>query len=242
MRATVLTDRGKVREQNEDAVVIGPATIHGLSMRAPMVCELALTEPVLVAVADGMGGHAAGDVASAHTVRALATCPPTDPDGLLDALRRADDELLAMSAEDPLVFGLGTTVAGVLCTADGGVFFNVGDSRVYVEHGGYLTQVSTDDRGVTGGLTQCLGGRSYGAPLQVTLEELPAADRVLLCSDGLSDLVSREDMEELLAKAETPCHAVTSLWAAAMDASGRDNITIVLLTCDSAGHPADPSR
>ncbi|GAB3430826.1 hypothetical protein GCM10027436_04280 [Actinophytocola sediminis] len=225
----MLTHRGAVRENNEDALVVGAATICGLSMDTPLVCELPLSAPVLVAIADGMGGHAAGEVAAAHTVHALAAAPPADSAGLTATLHRVDEELLAMTAADPLVAGLGTTAAGVLLTDDGGVHFGVGDSRVYVEHGGYLAQVSTDDRGFGGGLTQCLGGRAGRAPLRVRIEELPAADRWLLCSDGLSDVVPLEALEALMVSATEPRRAVTSLLAAAMNATGRDNITIAVV-------------
>ena len=137
-----------------------------------------------------------------------------------------------MADKDAAVAGLGTTIAGLVVRADGGLRFGVGDSRVYCEHGGYLAQISTDDRGPEGGLTQCLGGRGDGSELRATVEPLPQAGRWLLCSDGLSDLVGVEAMEELLNGPGNTCRAVKALWAAAMNATGRDNITIVLVEVD----------
>ena len=193
----------------------------------PVTCELALSTPVLVAVADGMGGHAAGAVASAHTARTLATAPPQNDADLVATLNQIDTDLQAMT--DPAVAGLGTTVAAVLLTPEKGTQVGVGDSRVYLADGGYLSQVSTDHRGPGGGLTQCLGGRADGAPLRITPEPLTNTNGLLICSDGLSDLVPLETMEELLDTTDEPPRIVKSLWAAAMNASGRDNITIALV-------------
>lgn len=224
LRVTAMTHNGAQRDHNEDALALGPLTICGVSQQDPVTVEL--PTPAVIAVADGMGGHAAGEQASAHTVRTLAATPDKD---VAATLTQIDQDLLAMSRKDPAIAGLGTTVAGVLLTEDGGTYFTAGDSRVYGEHGGYLAQLSTDDRGPTGGLTQCLGGRTDASPLEVTVHPLPAADRLLLCSDGLSDLVDLETMEELLNSGEPPSRITKSLWAAAMNASGRDNITIALI-------------
>jgi serine/threonine protein phosphatase PrpC len=229
VRVTVLTHRGGVRDANEDAVVAGAFTACGVSFADPVTHELPLSAPVVVAVADGMGGHAAGEVASAHTVRTLAAASPRNAAEVEAVLERVDTELLAMGRADPGVAGMGTTVAGVLLTADGSTHFGVGDSRVYLESGGYLAQVSTDDRGPLGGLSQCLGGRTDGTALKTTVEPLAGADRLLLCSDGLSDLVDHETLERLLGVPGGPARVVKSLWAAAMNASGRDNITVALV-------------
>ena len=240
LRVTAMTHRGAVREHNEDALVVGPFTACGVDMADPITWELPVLSPVLVAVADGMGGHAAGELASAHTVRALAAATPPDQDGAHAALRSIDRELLAMALADAAIAGLGTTVAGVVLGPGGGFCFWVGDSRVYLEHGGYLAQISEDDRGPGGGLTQSLGGRTGNGELRATVAPLTAAGRLLLCSDGLSDLVSVETMEGLLNGPGGSVRAVKSLWAAAMNASGRDNITIALVEpCGPAHHAAE---
>jgi serine/threonine protein phosphatase PrpC len=187
-----------------------------------------------------MGGHAAGEVASAHAVRALATAAPRDAAAIEAALRQVDSDLLAMGEVDPARYGMGTTVAGALVDGGGWLRFGAGDSRVYREHGGYLAQVSVDDSGPTGGLTQCLGGRARGIELRVDVEQMPAAGRLLLCSDGLSDLVELEAMEALLAAPGGSARAVKALWAAAMNESGRDNITIALV--ELVGDPAAAPR
>lgn len=224
-----MSHRGAVRDHNEDALVVGAFTACGVDMPDPVVWEVPAAGPVLVAVADGMGGHAAGEVASAHAVRALAAAAPQDADGITAVLRRIDGELLEMGRVDVGLARMGTTVAGVVAGPGGGLRFGAGDSRVYLEHGGYLAQISTDDRGPSGGLTQCLGGRSDGSDLHVAIEPMSGAGRLLLCSDGLSDLVEIETMEKLLGEPGGAARSVKALWAAAMNASGRDNITIALV-------------
>ena len=220
-----MTHRGATRETNEDALAIGPLTACGVTQRDPATCELPLTTPLLIAVADGMGGHEAGEVASAHAVRTLATTPPQTQSEIISTLTQIDQNLTSNTD----TAGLGTTIAGILLTQEGGLHFEAGDSRIYLQHGTYLTQISTDHRGPNGGLTQCLGGRTDGTPLHPTIEPLATYDRLLLCSDGLSDLVDLETMEEILNSSTDPTRTVKSLWAAAMNASGRDNITIVLV-------------
>jgi PPM family protein phosphatase len=233
-----MTHRGAVRENNEDALVIGPFTICGVTQQEPAVCELSLSSPVLIAVADGMGGHAAGELAAAHTVLSLAAAPPQNDGDVKDTLNRIDSELLTMARENPAAADLGTTIAGVLLTPAGGIHFGAGDSRIYAHSTGYLAQISTDDRGPCGGLTQCLGGRADGSPLRTTIEPLPTADRLLLCSDGVSDLIPLETMEDLLNTPGPPTRTTKSLWTTAMNASGRDNITVVLV--DFMDHTTTP--
>jgi len=232
LRVTAMTHRGAVRDGNEDCLVVGAFTACGVDMAEPVSWEMPLTGPVIVAVADGMGGHAAGEAASAHAVRTLAVAAPADAAEVTAVLQRIDAELLASSRADPAVAGLGTTVAGVLLGGGVGVWFTVGDSRIYLERGGYLAQLSVDDRSpLSGGLTQCLGGCADGAPLRPRVEPFDeeAPGQLLLCSDGLSDIVESEDMEELLVHPGGPAWAVKALWAAAMNASGCDNITIALV-------------
>ncbi len=229
LRVTAMTHRGAVREHNEDSLVVGAFTACGADMPDPVVWDVPLTAPVIVAVADGMGGHAAGELASAHAVRALAGQAPRDGAAIDAVLRRIDGELLERARVDAGLAGMGTTVAGVVVAPDGVLRFGAGDSRVYLEHGGYLALISTDDRGPSGGLTQYLGGRVDGSELSPAVEPLAAAGRVLLCSDGLSDLVDLETMEQLLTGPGGSPRAVKALWAAAMNASGRDNITIALV-------------
>ncbi|MET8179763.1 protein phosphatase 2C domain-containing protein [Streptomyces sp. NPDC005336] len=242
-----MTHRGALRDANEDAFVIGVLTAAGVDTLNPLVVDLVVQEPVVVAVADGLGGHNAGEVASALAVRRLAEHGPrtTDASQVLRVLQDVNAELYELSRTHPAHTGAGTTAVGVLVTPHEITWFNVGDSRLYREDGGYLGQVSVDDSpsttwddcgepsAATSIVLQTLGGAGHFEPVHPhsgTDVCLPGT-RWLLCSDGLSDLVDTAEMESLLADSADDVRAVKALWAAAMNAGGRDNITIMLVRC-----------
>lgn len=242
---TAMTHRGAVRSGNEDAFVVGALTAAGVDTVDPVVVRLLVEEPTVVAVADGLGGHNAGEVAAALAVRRLAEHSDRGADGG-ELLREINAELYALAAADPACAGAGTTAVGLWLTPHRAFWFNVGDSRLYREDGGYLGQVSVDDSPAadpdepgaaadrSGLVLQTLGGApSFEAvhPHTGTEGYVPGS-RWLLCSDGLSDLVDVAAMERVLAEnAEDDVRAVKALWVAAMNAGGRDNITVLLVRC-----------
>ncbi|MFC7326528.1 PP2C family protein-serine/threonine phosphatase [Marinactinospora rubrisoli] len=240
---TALTHRGAVRQANEDAVVLGALTVAGADMNAPARCVLPVTDPVVVAVADGLGGHAAGEIASEHAVHRMAESGPqlTGPDSIDLLLKHIDEEIKEHAGQHAEFSGMGTTVAGVLLTADGNFWFNVGDSRTYRLQDGRLIQLSEDDSPAlppsedgkpvtTNFITQSLGGSGASAMVpHVGRDPEPGPGAWLMCSDGLSDLVTLEEMERIIAAADSDESAVQELWRAAMDASGRDNISVLLV-------------
>lgn len=239
VRATVLTHIGAVRERNEDTVAVGEWIESG-SMAAPEVVERVTEGPLLALVADGMGGHAAGDLASRAAAEYLVgqSTRAVDEVGLAQLLHEAHGELFALMHERPAVRGMGTTVAGVALTGEGAIVFNVGDSRVYGLGRGRLEQLSSDDTpGPKQGdgrtavqrsnlITQTLGGF---APEPIEPHLLPQGPGAgwLICTDGLSDLVEEDEMAALIGDDDVA--SVSSLFAAAMARGGRDNVSIVLL-------------
>lgn len=235
VRVTAMTHRGAVRPGNEDSLVVGALTVTGADMAAPAVIELPLSAPLVIAVADGMGGHAAGEIASAHVATGLSRAALGDAAAITSVLRHLDTQLRDRARSEPGLASMGTTVAGVALGAACGFWFGVGDSRVYREEAGFLSLLSTDDRAPGGALSQCLGGTGGSAEPAVEVIEGQCHRRLLLCSDGLSDLVGIEAMEALLAKPGGSVRAVKALWVAAMNASGRDNISIVLVEVPTDG-------
>ncbi|WP_394356393.1 PP2C family protein-serine/threonine phosphatase [Spiractinospora alimapuensis] len=240
---TALTHRGAVRKSNQDAIVMGTLTVACADMLSPARCVLPVREPLILAVADGLGGHAAGEVASEHAVRRMAETGAqiSDPELVGQLLKQVDSEIRDHAEQIQEFYGMGTTVAGILCTADTNYWFNVGDSRAYRVRGSRLEQLSMDDSpplppsedgrpATTNFITQSLGGSGASAmEPHVGTDEATDADGWLVCSDGLSDLVSPDEMEQLLAAASSDEAAVRTLWQAAMDGSGRDNISILLI-------------
>ncbi|MFW5416128.1 serine/threonine-protein phosphatase [Nocardiopsis sp. CNT-189] len=239
---TALTHRGAVRPANEDAVVMGALTVASANMTVPVRCTVSLAEPVILAVADGLGGHAAGEIASEHAVHRMAEMSPrlVGPDDVDVLLKNIDEEIKEHATQHAEFSGMGTTVAGILLNADGNFWFNVGDSRTYRLEGNRLRQLSQDDSPplppsedgkpvTTNFITQSLGGSGATAMVpHVGRDPEPDPGAWLMCSDGLSDLVTLEDMERIIAEAADDEAAVYALWRAAMDATGRDNISILL--------------
>jgi PPM family protein phosphatase len=193
--------------------------------------------PLVVAVADGLGGHPAGDVASATVARRLAQIGSLldTEEKVREALSACNHEVHAAAARDPALATMGTTVAGVVVTADQVLAFNVGDSRVYAAGPGGVHQLSTDDRLSgedlpPGIVTQVLGGIDDLAALGPHLVTSPLSEEIsyLICTDGLTDPVSADVLTQALGRHQDG-PAVFALWKAAIEAGGPDNITIALV-------------
>ena len=226
------TDIGAVRDHNEDALYAQP--------------------PVFV-VADGMGGHAAGEVAARLAIEQfadLADADAVDPDGVRAAVAAANAAILAWSDEHPETAGMGTTVTGVCLGRNDGrpawIAFNVGDSRVYRIADGALAQVSTDHSEVQelldGGalspeqaksyvrrnvVTRSLGSDPAPEPDVWVLPIVPG-ERFLVCSDGLSGELDDDQIADLLG-ASDPQQAAEQLLTAAVEAGGHDNVSIIVV-------------
>jgi protein phosphatase len=226
----VKTDVGRVRDGNEDSYLA----------RMP-----------LFAVADGMGGHQAGEVASQTAIKAIvdtsATRPPASPEDLEAYVLEANHNIWDKATKDPRLRGMGTTCTLVYVDGSTAYLAHVGDSRAYLWRAGELSQVTEDhtlvQRMVNEGklgqeeaarhpqkniITRALGGESDVQVDLLTLE-LRAGDRLLINSDGLSSMIDDELIGQILGSAGTPDEAAEGLVAAANEAGGEDNITAVVL-------------
>lgn len=228
-----LTDAGKVRENNEDSLLVGSGA-----------------DETLFSVADGIGGFEAGEVASRMAIDVLKDMEPGD--SFEDAVTEANRRIRTAAKGDERLSGMGTTVVAVRF---GGTrqrpvaeVAHVGDSRAYLLRGGRLRPVTEDHSLVaelvrSGDLTRDeaaehpqknLITRALGAEESVTVDTsvLPveAGDRVMLCSDGLSDMVHEERMREVLVEHPgDPEAPARQLLAEALEAGGLDNITVVVV-------------
>lgn len=235
-----LTDVGLRRETNQDSYV---------------------TTPPIFAVADGMGGHSAGEVASAAVVRRLAelggSARVSDAD--IDAvLADAVEDIELDAGETDL--GAGTTVTGVcLGTEDEPTWrvFNIGDSRVYQYFKGALSQITVDhsvvqhliDTGaITEGeaethphanvITRAVGFGETAIPDYTSLA-LIAGQRLLICSDGLTKELTDVGIQHFLATCETAEEAARTLVEQALNNSGRDNVTVIVIDVHAVGDVVD---
>jgi PPM family protein phosphatase len=237
LRYAVRSDVGLLREGNEDSAYAGPR---------------------LLAVADGMGGHAAGEVASALTIAAMAELESEQFDGdmlkvLAMAVAMANARLQEKIIANPAVEGMGTTLTALLWSDGHAAVCHIGDSRGYLLREGELYQITHDhtlvqslvDEGRISAddvsthpqrslLLRALDGRSIAEP-DLSIHESMPGDRYLLCSDGLSGVVSDETLRDTLSSFEDPEIATRQLIDLAIHGGGPDNITcIVADVVDSA--------
>jgi PPM family protein phosphatase len=241
VRVGVRTDVGRVRERNEDSYLV--------------------REP-LFAVADGMGGHRGGDVASAMTLEALKAVelPPEEPlASLVEEIKKANVEVLRRGESDKDLRGMGTTLTALLTDDDRAYVAHVGDSRAYLLRDGALQRLTRDhtlvERMVEEGrlqadqarhhpqrsiLTRALGVEDDVQVDDLTLDPIQSGDRILLCSDGLSAMVDEDVIEEILVEETDPQAACDRLVEAALEAGGEDNITVLVLDIEE-GEPSEPS-
>src|SRR5687767_7231504 len=228
-----LTDAGKVRQNNEDAMLVGDGE-----------------DQTLFVVADGIGGFEAGEVASSLAVDVLKGLHPDKP--FETAIAAANRRIVAAGRGDEKLSGMGTTVVAIRFGGKQGEpvaeVAHVGDSRAYLMRGGDMNPITEDHSLVaelvrSGDLTRDQAAehpqknlitRALGADEEVDVDtavlSVEAGDRILLCSDGLSDMVSEAGISEILAESpDDPERAARSLLSAALDAGGNDNITVVVV-------------
>ncbi|MCP3821501.1 Stp1/IreP family PP2C-type Ser/Thr phosphatase [Streptomyces sp. A3M-1-3] len=230
LRFAAGSHKGMIREGNEDSGYAGPR---------------------LLAIADGMGGQAAGEVASSEVISTLVQLDDDVPGSdiltsLGTAVQRANDQLRVMVEEDPQLEGMGTTLTALLWTGQRLGLVHVGDSRAYLLRDGVLTQITQDHTWVQrlvdeGRITEeeatthpqrsllmrALGSGEHVEP-DLSIREVRAGDRYLICSDGLSGVVSHQTMEDTLASYQGPQETVQELIQLALRGGGPDNITCIV--------------
>jgi protein phosphatase len=235
------TDTGRRREINQDAM---------------------LTLYPLFVVADGMGGHIGGEIASSRTVerlRAVAESGEVSPRTIEKALAKAVKDIASHpGATDD---GTGTTVTGVYLDTTAGdphwVTLNIGDSRVYVVRDGELVQITTDHSVVQelvaagrlspeeaehhpyGNVITRAVGPSEGVTPDYVRLDLVDGDRFVVCSDGLTKELTDYGIQHFLSEHADPAEAVEAMLAAALENGGRDNITIVVLNVELSSPEGD---
>ena len=235
LRYAAQSDRGLIRDGNQDSVYAGPR---------------------LLAVADGMGGMAAGDVASNIVIAAMAPLDEDVPgDALVDALRNAvstaNQQLRDTVDANPHLEGMGTTLTAVLFSGSKMGMVHIGDSRAYLLRNGEFAQITKDDTYVQmlvdegrisaeeasshpqrSLLTRALDGRDIDP--EYSVRQVLKGDRYLICSDGLSGVVSAETIAETMRDIQDPQACVERLVQLALRGGGPDNITVIIADATDA--------
>ncbi len=237
---SALSHPGLIRERNEDSLVVGPWTLPCTVTENPQTLVFPLGTPLVVAVADGIGGHPGGEVASALVTHRLAVTGPvlSSEDAVRDVLRACNREVYeAAGVHGDELVSMGTTVAGVVVMPGSLLAFNVGDSRIFAAPQNAVEQVSVDDnpplepgQRTTSLLTQALGGsaRYREVTPHLTASRLTPGDRYLICTDGLTDPLPSDVLDDLLREYDDG-RAAFELWKAAITAGGPDNITLAVV-------------
>ena len=221
------TDIGYVRDHNEDSLIIIPP---------------------LFAVADGMGGHEAGEIASEITVNTLAELAPShlDAEGLTAAVEAANYNVMKAPRQGIGRDGMGTTLTAAMLEGERLLIAQVGDSRAYLLHKGHLQQITRDhslmadlieagqitpeearvhpNRSV---ITRAIGSDIHMRPDIYELN-VDAGDRILLCSDGLSSMISNNAIESIMRRQSDAQHCADELVTAALENGGADKVTVVV--------------
>jgi serine/threonine protein phosphatase PrpC len=197
----------------------------------------------LFAVADGLGGHAAGEVASAIAITAIAPCDSAGPpEGLLPllatAVRDANDAIRRRAEDDPATRGMGTTLTAMLWSGRAFALAHIGDSRAYRLRDGRLVQLTEDHSlgnlvanappALAPMISRYLDGRPDRSP-DLSVREAAAGDKYLLCSDGLTAVVPDSAIRDLMASGESAERTVSQLTDLANRAGGPDNITVIII-------------
>jgi PPM family protein phosphatase len=234
---------GLIRDGNEDSGYAGPR---------------------LLVVADGMGGQAAGELASSVVVQTVAQLdantqpqPPADPvRALAERINEAHERLHTIITDNPQLEGMGTTLTAFLFSESHVAFAHIGDSRAYRLRAGRLEQLTADhtwvQRLVDEGriseeeaghhpqrslLMRALDGRGQVADADLSVTDIQPGDRLMLCSDGLSSFVSFDTLESTLAGYADPHQAAESLIQLALRAGGPDNVTCIVADVFDSGFP-----
>lgn len=227
-----LSDTGRVRTRNEDTVLLSPP---------------------LFAVADGLGGHHAGEIASLVAVETLAQHAPSRPDAkaLGRAVRAANRAVLQTAEEEQGHSSMGTTLTAAIVDGTSVVVAHVGDSRAYLLHANTLEQITSDHSMIAdmirqGSLTveesrfhpnRSIITRALGSDpnMRADIYEVDAesGDRLLLCTDGLTGMLSDSQIADVLSTYGDPGSAVRALIDAANAAGGHDNISVVVVEITS---------
>ncbi|MCL2150667.1 MAG: Stp1/IreP family PP2C-type Ser/Thr phosphatase [Coriobacteriia bacterium] len=235
------TSIGKLRSNNEDAYL--------------------LDEP-LFAVADGMGGHAAGEIAANLAITTLKESPddPTQPDILRQMVMAANVEVLEAPVKGYGRAGMGTTLTAAAIQNDRLLIAQVGDSRAYLLHDGQLRRLTRDHSMVQellnageisedevrehpqrGIITRVLG-YEYETQPDIYELRLEAGDRLLLCSDGLHGMIDDSEIAAMLLTCHPAQQCADTLVQAANAAGGLDNTTVVVIDIHALAAPANPGR
>lgn len=233
---SVVTRAGVKKEHSEDAVLCGAQIIVSDS------CEVSIPDNSFVAVADGVGGSLAGEVASAFVLSELSKCTPGD---LRTQLMEINDRLITESNLLPEHKGMASTLTGVYLTKDEAILLHVGNTRAYTLQGKYLKQITSDHTVYNllkssgrheeaaecnrNEITNCFGGGDPRLLDRLRVTTISSSKTILLTSDGVHEHISIDDMEEILRMDLGDLEKCAAIVEKALCAGSQDDLSVVLI-------------
>ena len=230
---------GCVRSNNEDMVLAYDKLVRSDAYRTEFMTEN--TERFVIALADGMGGHRAGEVASEQTLNSLKFFINDIPRGMetgefeetmIEWLAFINDSINRQGHSDPTLLEMGTTLVGIIYYCGKYFWMNCGDSRLYRLRDGKLQQMTTDhslsnfkgEKKHSNIITNCIGAGCKDSYLDLFefTSDFRIGDTYMLCSDGLNDMVAFEDIEKLMIEGSS----ANRMCEAAIEAGGFDNVSV----------------
>ena len=257
VNCAAFTHQGLKRSNNEDSILCD-GWVRNKPMSAPFLVldDCVLTNVCVFAVADGLGGHSSGEIASQFVVSRISNLigNQVNEESLSKELQSIHRELFDISSSVLDYRGMGSTVAGLVASPlDKTFLFHVGDSRIYRREDRFLQLMTKDDRVEPQGygetdislptsslLLQCLGGViefSQISPHIITLEASEKTEVFLICSDGLSDMLSQDEIEESMS--ENLEQWILNLFEKVCNAGALDNISILIVEVKPESSPPD---
>jgi protein phosphatase len=242
------TNPGKVRKNNEDALLVGEP-IKCIDMREPVTVNFLGRDEIIFGVADGIGGANAGEVASRIVVEGLLSLKNFHEGALVAKLNELNLEIHTQSQVDSKLYGMGTTVAGMAFGNGTCFIYHVGDCRVYRIKDGFFQQLTEDDtmaqllqnagqadsNAIRGEnehvLLQALGGLDAYSEItpHVRSHPLQPNNRFMICSDGVTDFLGLDEMEESVLPDSSVESCARNLIAALEATSQKDNISFIII-------------
>lgn len=253
MNGSYFTHRGKVRANNEDALLIMDEVVQVEQMSAPAMINC-VCDNGLLCIADGMGGHRSGEIASKMALQSISKRWKgwKSPEDIVNSIQEVHLELENYTELHPENKGMGTTIAGLWLNAEHCNVFNVGDSRVYSVQSDGIQQISKDqslvwqlvEQGVLSKeearvhplrniLLECIGGGRSTSSVEVVVKSLEMKEKqtFLLCSDGLYDALSDEEIAACLLDAKA--NSVECMFEKYMSRGALDNISVIVVDASS---------
>jgi len=262
IECVAFTHRGLVRPNNEDCILCdGWMRSRTMDDTIGFTFESDSSAVRVFALADGLGGHSSGELASQFALfrlcSALSDLKAVSEDSLGAVIQEVHKSLFDFSKAGPTYRGMGATVAGLVVDPAGAVhLFHVGDSRIYRREDRFLQLLTKDDRlesseygaanpnsHTHSSLLQCLGGSSEFsqiAPHVARFEMSEVPETFLLCSDGVSDMISQDEMEESISDSHGA--TVRTLFERVRNAGAKDNVSIIIVKISPKPRPPETTQ